>query len=109
MRVPARQLHRVEEPVLARDLRARQASSRIDGLGGSYGVERLTLYQMLPEMGPPDTISWEFPRGDQSWAIEFSEFVEDIHEGREPDPGLQDARRAGSRRDHLRRSGYATA
>ena len=26
---------------------------QIDGLGGSYGAERLTFYRMLPEMGPP--------------------------------------------------------
>jgi hypothetical protein len=36
----------------------------IDGLGGSYGTERLTHYRMLPEMGPPETTSWEFPKGD---------------------------------------------
>ena len=34
----------------------------IEGLGGSYGVERLAFYQMLPEMGPPDTTIWEYPR-----------------------------------------------
>jgi hypothetical protein len=28
---------------------------QIDGLGGSYGVERLTFYKMLPQMGPPET------------------------------------------------------
>ena len=40
---------------------AATASSHIDGLGGSYGVERLTFYRMLPEMGPPETTSWEYP------------------------------------------------
>ena len=28
---------------------------QVDGLGGSYGSERLTWYRMLPEMGPPET------------------------------------------------------
>jgi predicted dehydrogenase len=64
------------------------------GLGGSYGVERLTWYKMLPEMGPPETTCWEYPRGDQSWALEFAEFVEDIRIGREPEPGLTEARDA---------------
>ena len=32
-----------------------------DGLGGGYGTERLTHYKMLPEMGPPETTSWEYP------------------------------------------------
>jgi predicted dehydrogenase len=92
------------------EIYGRTGKLAIDGLGGSYGVERITWYQMLPEMGPPDTVSWEFPRGDQSWAIEFREFVKDIHEGREPDPGLQDAKAALEAVGTIyRRSGYATA
>ena len=31
------------------------------GLGGSYGTEKIIWYKMLPEMGPPETICWEFP------------------------------------------------
>ena len=42
---------------------AATASSRSTGLGGSYGVERLTCYRMLPEMGPPETTAWEYPDG----------------------------------------------
>jgi predicted dehydrogenase len=64
------------------------------GLGGSYGVERITWYRMLPEMGPPETTSWEYPRGDRSWALEFAEFVEDLRQGREPSPGLAEAKHA---------------
>ncbi len=66
----------------------------ISGLGGSYGVERLAYYKMLPQMGPPETVIWEYPMGDVSWKVEFSEFLEDIRLGREPDPGLNDARAA---------------
>ena len=62
-----------------------------EGLGGSYGLERLTYYKMLPQMGPPDTSSWEFPRGDVSWRIEMEEFAEDIRLGRTPTPGLKEA------------------
>jgi predicted dehydrogenase len=57
----------------------RRAKIEINGLGGSYGVERLTLYEMLPEMGPPDTTSWEWPREDRSWALE----LEDVLDARE--------------------------
>lgn len=64
----------------------------IDGLGGSYGTERLTYYQMLPEMGPPDTTIWEYPRGDKSWELEFNAFLEDITLDREPDANLDAAR-----------------
>lgn len=80
----------------------------IDGLGGSYGVERLTWYKMLPEMGPPDTTAWEYPRGDQSWSLEFAAFAEDIRMRRRPDPGLDEARAALEVVDVIyRRSGYA--
>jgi predicted dehydrogenase len=38
----------------------------VDGLGGSYGQERLTYYRMLPQMGPPETTTFDFPEQDQS-------------------------------------------
>ncbi len=70
------------------ELYGRNAKIAIDGLGGSYGVERLALYRMLPEMGPPETTIFEYPRGDDSWALETRAFVDDIHLDREPAPGL---------------------
>ena len=62
-----------------------------EGLGGSYGLERLTYYKMLPQMGPPETTVYEFPRGDESWKIEMAEFAEDIRLKRTPVPGLKEA------------------
>ena len=70
----------------------RQAKLQIDGLGGSYGMERLSYHRMLPEMGPPETTIFEFPRGDQSWAHEVKEFVTDIEQQRLPRPGIAEAR-----------------
>ena len=70
------------------ELYGRDAKIAIDGLGGSYGVERLTFYTMLPEMGPPETTAFEYPRGDNSWADEMRAFVADIRQNREPSPGL---------------------
>ncbi len=49
----------------------RRAKLAIDGLGGSYGVERLAYYRMLPEMGPPETTIYEYPMGDRSWGLEL--------------------------------------
>jgi predicted dehydrogenase len=63
----------------------------ISGLGGSYGVERLTHYHMLPEMGPPETTSWEYPMADNSWAVEMEEFYDDITLDRPSAAGLTDA------------------
>lgn len=76
------------------EIYGRTGKLQIDGLGGSYGVERLTFYRMLPEMGPPETTSWEYPRGDQSWELEFREFLDDIAKRRTPSPGLIEARAA---------------
>lgn len=69
----------------------RDAKLEISGLGGSYGVERLTYYKMLPEMGPPETTTWEYPMADDSWAVEMQEFYEDIRLDRHPSAGLDDA------------------
>jgi predicted dehydrogenase len=69
----------------------RRGKLDIAGLGGSYGVERLAYYRMLPEMGPPETTLWEYPQADTSWELEFAEFVQDIQSGRPPAVGLSDA------------------
>jgi predicted dehydrogenase len=71
----------------------KRAKLHVEGLGGSYGLERLYCYKMLPEMGPPETIIYEFPRGDTSWALELNEFMEDIRLNRTPVPGLREGRR----------------
>jgi predicted dehydrogenase len=76
------------------EIYGRTAKLEINGLGGSYGVERLTLYQMRPELGPPDTTSWEWPHPDASWARELDAFDEDIRQRRTPRPGLADAQAA---------------
>ena len=71
----------------------KRAKLHIEGLGGSYGLERLYYYKMLPEMGPPETVIYEFPRGDTSWALELDEFLEDIRLNRTPTPGPREGRR----------------
>ena len=85
----------------------RTGKLQIDGLGDSYGVERLAFYRMLPEMGPPETTIWEYPRGDESWTLEFADFLEDIRLDRTPSPGLADARAALTIVEQVhRQSGY---
>jgi predicted dehydrogenase len=76
------------------EIYGREAKLHLEGLGGSYGVERLTFHRMLPQMGPPETTTWEFPRGDDSWRLEVAEFCEDIRLSRTPEPGLREARAA---------------
>jgi predicted dehydrogenase len=76
------------------EIYGRLGKLHIEGLGGSYGIERLAHYQMRPEMGPPETVIHEYPRGDRSWELELAEFLEDIRLGREPAAGLDAARAA---------------
>ena len=70
----------------------RDGKLQVDGLGGSYGPEKLTWYRMKPEMGPPEITAWDYDARDLSWQLEFDTFVEDIRLRREPAPGLTDAR-----------------
>lgn len=89
------------------EIYGREGKLHIDGLGGSYGVERLAFYRMLPAMGPPETTIWEYPGADRSWPLEFAEFLEDIRLGREPEADLAAARASLSIVEEIyRRSGY---
>jgi predicted dehydrogenase len=76
------------------EIYGRKAKLHVEGLGGSYGMERLAHYKMSSQMGPPETTIWEYPTGDDSWSAEFAEFLEDIQRGRSPSAGLEDARAA---------------
>ena len=63
----------------------------ISGLGRSYGIEKITFYKMLPQMGPPETTSWEFPMEDNSWKVEYKTFLSEIENDLNCSPGLKDA------------------
>jgi predicted dehydrogenase len=43
----------------------------VEGLQGSYGPQKLTVYSMKPEMGPPDAEVFDFDPVDVSWAAEW--------------------------------------
>jgi predicted dehydrogenase len=91
------------------EIYGRDGKLSVDGLGGSYGTEKLTYYKMLPQMGPPEATFWEFPGGDGSWAAETSAFVGDIRGGRTPSPGLQEGIRTLEIVEIIyRKSGYPT-
>jgi len=72
----------------------RNGKIQVDGLGGSYGMERLAYYRMLPQMGPPETTIWEYPGDDRSWRAEFADFLACIQQERPPSATLDDARAA---------------
>jgi predicted dehydrogenase len=76
------------------ELFGRDGKLQVDGLGGSYGVERLSWYCMRPEMGPPETTIWEFPAEDRSWQAEYAYFAACVAERRQPAGNLTDAHAA---------------
>ena len=55
------------------EITCRTAKLEISGLGGSYGPERLTVYEMSPEMGPPQATTFDWPAVDASWALELND------------------------------------
>jgi predicted dehydrogenase len=76
------------------EIYGRRGKLQIDGLGGSYALERLTHHSVLPEMGPPDTNVWEFPGDDVSWQHELQAFVDRIQSGQSMTKSLHDAEAA---------------
>jgi predicted dehydrogenase len=92
------------------EIYGRTGKLHIEGLGGSYGIERLTYYKMRPQMGPPETTVWEYPEEDNSWGLEINEFLEDIRRRRTPVPGLKEARAAMEVVEQIyKSSGYLTS
>lgn len=52
------------------------AKIQVDGLVGSYGPQRLRIYQMGPELGPPALEAFSYPHVDDSWRAEWEHFAE---------------------------------
>jgi len=67
------------------------AKIQVDGLGRSYGREKLTLYKMKPEMGPPEIQEVLFGENDLSWHKEVKEFIDRIKKKEYNDLALKDA------------------
>ena len=74
------------------EIYGRNGKLDLNGLGGSYGIERITWYKMLPEMGPPETYSWEYPMADNSWNVEYlPRFLTPLGPAGQDYCGLEDA------------------
>ncbi len=56
----------------------RTAKLEVGGLVGSYGSQRLRIYRMGPQLGPPEVEQFRYPDQDSSWAREWRNFVEAI-------------------------------
>lgn len=75
----------------------RDAKLQVDGLVRSYGPQRLRIFRMRPELGPPDLEEIEFGDADLSWVREWSHFADAIEGGGSLLGDLADARYAWSR------------
>src|SRR6202521_1505200 len=73
------------------EISGRGGKLTIEGLGGSYGIEKLTHYRMLPQMGPPETQRWEWPEPDASWQGEVEEVVAAVEQKRRAIGDIDDA------------------
>lgn len=56
----------------------REAKLQIDGLVRSYGPQRLRIYRMGPELGPPTLEEIAYTEEDLSWRGEWEHFVEAV-------------------------------
>jgi predicted dehydrogenase len=89
------------------ELYGRTGKVLVSGLGGSYGVETLTYYRMLPQMGPPEIEQREFTGPDRSWALDLQNLVSHLSSGTPLWGDLASARYALEVvRDAYRQSGY---
>ncbi len=73
------------------EITLQSAKIQIDGLGRSYGSEKLTLYIMSPQMGPPKVKEFEFAEEDLSWKRENDLFFKRIQSDNVSDNALKDA------------------
>jgi predicted dehydrogenase len=64
----------------------------VEGLGGSYGTEKLTMYKMdSVKMGIPEITTWEHAGADLSWRFEWQDFISNIEANRVPMNSLYSA------------------
>jgi predicted dehydrogenase len=61
--------------IFSLEITCRDTKLELTGLGGSYGPERLTVFRMPPEMGPPLITTTEWPPGDRSWRLELDDLI----------------------------------
>jgi len=58
------------------EIYCRTAKLHVEGLVRSYGPQRLRIYRMKPELGPPDVEEQVFPDEDVSWSMEWEHFAD---------------------------------
>jgi predicted dehydrogenase len=67
------------------DVFGRDGYARIDGLGGSYGVESLTIGRKKAEGSVPEETVTRYEQPDESWESDWHDLIASIEEGRDPE------------------------
>lgn len=65
------------------EIYCRTAKLQVDGLVRSYGAQRLTIFRMKPELGPPEVEELTYPDEDRSWEHEWMSFATAVEAGDE--------------------------
>jgi predicted dehydrogenase len=78
------------------EIYCRRAKLQLDGLVRSYGAQRLRIYSMGPQLGPPALQEIRYPDEDLSWRHEWEHFSAAVRarDGRPLLGDLHDARNA---------------
>jgi predicted dehydrogenase len=74
------------------EIYCRTAKLHVEGLVRSYGPQKLRIFRMKPELGPPDVEELNWPDEDGSWLAEWRHFRQAIASGTPVLGGLEDAR-----------------
>jgi predicted dehydrogenase len=67
------------------DVYGRDGYARVDGLGGTYGIETLTVGRKMTEGTPPQETVTRQDQLDQSWDADWQDFIDAIGEDRRPE------------------------
>jgi predicted dehydrogenase len=63
----------------------RDGYARVDGLGGSYGNESLTIGRRLGDGAIPEETTTKYEQPDACWIDDWRDFIESINGGRSPE------------------------
>jgi len=77
--------------IFSLEIMLQKAKIQVEGLGKSYGREKLVLYKRKPEMSLSDVEEILFDEKDVSWEVENNLFFERIKEKKYSDESIQDA------------------
>jgi predicted dehydrogenase len=70
--------------IFSLEIFGRNGYLHLTGRDGHYGPQRLVWGKRQPNHSRPEEESFEFPSPDDSWTLEWNEFIAAIHTGRKP-------------------------